>query len=155
MESSNKPKLTLTLGYLIKDDQVLLTMKKRGFGEGKYNGFGGKVERSETIEQGLIREAKEEIDVEIIESSEVGVIFFQFAGDPYLREVHIFLIKKWTGEPTESEEVRPEWFDKDKVPYEKMWPIDKHMLPKIFEGKKVTGNVKFNKEIIKKDLSFE
>lgn len=37
-----------TLCYLLKDDQVLLAMKKRGFGEGKWNGPGGKVEKGET-----------------------------------------------------------------------------------------------------------
>jgi 8-oxo-dGTP pyrophosphatase MutT (NUDIX family) len=35
-------------------------MKKRGFGNGKYNGFGGKVENGETIQQAAIRETIEE-----------------------------------------------------------------------------------------------
>lgn len=30
---------------------VLLGMKKRGFGAGKWNGFGGKVQPGETIEE--------------------------------------------------------------------------------------------------------
>jgi len=33
-----------TIIFPIYDDQVLLGMKKRGFGEGKWNGFGGKLE---------------------------------------------------------------------------------------------------------------
>jgi len=33
-------------------------MKKRGFGQGKWNGFGGKVEPNESIEQAAIREMK-------------------------------------------------------------------------------------------------
>jgi hypothetical protein len=33
-------------------DRVLLGRKKRGFGEGYYNGFGGKVESGETITEG-------------------------------------------------------------------------------------------------------
>jgi len=43
-----------TLCYLIKEKpqiQILLGMKKRGFGEGKLNGFGGKVKESETVEE--------------------------------------------------------------------------------------------------------
>ena len=35
-------KLT-TLSYFVQDGQVLLAMKKRGFGMGKWNGPGGKV----------------------------------------------------------------------------------------------------------------
>ena len=38
-------------------------MKKRGFGEGKYNGFGGKIKDKETIEAAAIRELYEETEV--------------------------------------------------------------------------------------------
>jgi 8-oxo-dGTP pyrophosphatase MutT (NUDIX family) len=38
-------------------DRVLLGEKKRGFGEGYYNGFGGKVEKAETILEAAKREA--------------------------------------------------------------------------------------------------
>ncbi|CAN0505072.1 unnamed protein product, partial [Ectocarpus sp. 12 AP-2014] len=31
--------------------EILLGMKKRGFGEGKWNGFGGKVESGESVEE--------------------------------------------------------------------------------------------------------
>jgi 8-oxo-dGTP pyrophosphatase MutT (NUDIX family) len=41
-------------------------MKKRGFGHGKYNGFGGKVEKSETISQAAIREMYEESGIKPI-----------------------------------------------------------------------------------------
>jgi NADH pyrophosphatase NudC (nudix superfamily) len=52
-----------TLLFLQKDDQILLAMKKRGFGSDRYNGVGGKLEPGETIEQALIRECQEEIEV--------------------------------------------------------------------------------------------
>jgi 8-oxo-dGTP pyrophosphatase MutT (NUDIX family) len=42
------------------DHQVLLGMKKRGFGVGKINGYGGKVEDKETNDQACIRELNEE-----------------------------------------------------------------------------------------------
>ena len=38
-----------TLVFLNQNEQVLLGLKKRGFGEGRWNGFGGKVEEGETI----------------------------------------------------------------------------------------------------------
>ena len=43
--------------YLLEDNdkQILLGLKKRGFGEGKWNGFGGKVQPGESIAQGAIR----------------------------------------------------------------------------------------------------
>lgn len=45
----------LSLVFVRKPREILLGMKKRGFGEGKWNGFGGKVEPNETILQGALR----------------------------------------------------------------------------------------------------
>ena len=53
----------LSLLYLRRDNEILLAMKKRGFGEGRWNGVGGKVEAGESIEQAMICEAQEEISV--------------------------------------------------------------------------------------------
>ena len=50
-----------TVVFLIRENQVLLAMKKRGFGEGKWNGVGGKLDPGETVEQALVRECQEEI----------------------------------------------------------------------------------------------
>ena len=49
--------------FLIKDHQVLLGMKKRGFGVGKWNGFGGKLKEGEDVKAALAREIKEEIGI--------------------------------------------------------------------------------------------
>ena len=42
-------KKVLTLVYIRDEENVLLGMKKRGFGQGKWNGFGGKVQQNESI----------------------------------------------------------------------------------------------------------
>lgn len=52
MLSSSK---LLTLVLVVQPGRVLLGMKKRGFGAGKWNGFGGKVQPGETIEDGARR----------------------------------------------------------------------------------------------------
>ena len=39
----NQNKKVCTLVYLLDNDRILLGLKKRGIGEGKWNGFGGKV----------------------------------------------------------------------------------------------------------------
>ena len=46
---------TLTLVLVKQGQNVLLGMKKRGFGVGRWNGFGGKVEKQETILDGAKR----------------------------------------------------------------------------------------------------
>ena len=56
-------KMETTLCLLRRNEEILLAMKKRGFGEGKYNGVGGKIEGTETPEAAMLRETKEEIGV--------------------------------------------------------------------------------------------
>ncbi len=44
-----------TLVLVSKKSGILLGLKKRGFGEGKWNGFGGKIESGESVMQAAIR----------------------------------------------------------------------------------------------------
>ena len=66
------PKKLLTLVFLREGEKVLLGMKKRGFGEGKWNGFGGKVEAGETIIEAAAREVKEECGY-IVQTHDLGL----------------------------------------------------------------------------------
>ena len=49
---SNK---VLTLAFVRDSCRILLGLKKRGFGEGRWNGFGGKVQKGESIKDGAKR----------------------------------------------------------------------------------------------------
>lgn len=48
-------KKLFTLVLMKDSDRILLGLKKRGFGQGRWNGFGGKVEPGETILQAAHR----------------------------------------------------------------------------------------------------
>ena len=54
---------TLLFLFDCGNNRILLAMKKRGFGAGKFNGVGGKVVNGESIEEATVREAREEISV--------------------------------------------------------------------------------------------
>ena len=148
-------KRLLTLCIIHQQSKVLLGMKKRGFGAGKWNGFGGKVSPEETIEECAKRETREESGIEINEATEVGIIEFEFSGNPEILEVHIFKSNNFSGEPIETEEMRPEWFPIDKIPFEKMWPDDKYWLPLLLSGKKFRGKFVFDSSdiILKQELT--
>ena len=137
---------TLSLLFLRREGELLLAMKKRGFGEGRWNGVGGKVEEGETIEQAMIREAKEEIGVTPTTYEKVGDIRFDeyFKGEPTLMHVHIFTSTGWEGEPAESEEMAPQWFELNKIPYDTMWADDPYWLPLVVEGKKISADFKLD-----------
>ena len=57
-----------------KNSLILLGMKKRGFGTGKWNGFGGKVEAGESNEQAALRELKEESSIIAKVCGEIALI---------------------------------------------------------------------------------
>ena len=139
---------TLSLLFLRKDNQLLLAMKKRGFGEGRWNGVGGKVETGESVEQAMIRETEEEIGVTPTVYEQVADIRFDeyFKGEPTLMHVHVFTATEWTGEPAESEEMAPKWFSTDEIPYDDMWPDDPFWLPEIIAGKKVSADFKLDEK---------
>lgn len=129
--------LNLTLCVVLKGKNVLLGMKKRGFGKGNWNGFGGKIEPGETIEQAAIRECKEEAGITVAKIEERGKLIFTFENNNDVLHVHVFVVLQFEGEPTESEEMKPDWFSQDKIPYALMWPDDIHWLPRVLAGKSV------------------
>lgn len=134
--------LDLTLLYLIKDDQVLLAMKKRGFGEGKWNGVGGKIESGESITDSLERECQEEIGVTPTNYKKVGELCFNehHNGERKIMNLFVFTADDWTGHIAESEEMKPKWYKKTNIPLNDMWPADQHWLPEVLTGKLIVGN---------------
>lgn len=133
-------KKTLTLVLIEKDGKLLLGMKKRGFGEGRWNGFGGKLEGAETIEEAAKRELLEEVGLVAEELKPVSLLTFSFESDQdLLLEVHVFKTSTFSGEPIETEEMKPKWFLHKDIPYSEMWPDDEFWLPKVLDGKFVQG----------------
>ena len=140
--------LETTLSLLKKDNNILLAMKKRGFGIGKYNGVGGKIKQGETPEEAMIRETAEEINVTPIKYEKVGFIEFDeyYKGKKENVGFHLFFVTEWKGEPTESEEMNPKWFNIKDIPYDKMLPDDKHWLPLVLEGKRIKAYFDFDED---------
>lgn len=134
-----------TLVFFVRDNEICLAMKKRGFGEGNWNGYGGKLEAGETIEEATIREVREESGLTIHDQDleKVAVVEFFFEDGKHL-EVHTYFVRSWEGEPEETEEMRPEWFPFDAIPYENMWADDAHWLPRALAGERLKGIVHFN-----------
>jgi 8-oxo-dGTP diphosphatase/2-hydroxy-dATP diphosphatase len=137
-----KPKV-LTLCLTVKDNKVLLGMKKRGFGEGRWNGFGGKVEEGETILEAAKRETLEESGLVVKDIEERGLIDFNFMDTGKLMEVHIFDVLSYEGEPVETEEMSPRWFNLEEIPFQSMWPDDPYWFPLFLKKQKFKGRFVF------------
>lgn len=133
-----------TLIFLIKDDQILLAMKKRGVGIDKWNGVGGKIQPGESIMAAAIRECQEEIDVTPLDLEYVARIAFSIPDQQYQTLGHIFLVREWEGEPQETEEMAPAWFKQDTIPYDRMWSDDELWLDRVLAGEKLKARFIFD-----------
>ncbi|XP_064415071.1 oxidized purine nucleoside triphosphate hydrolase [Latimeria chalumnae] len=133
----------LTLVLVVQPQRVLLGLKKRGFGVGRWNGFGGKVQSGETIEEAAKRELQEESTLTVDTLDKIGQIKFEFVGETEILDVHIFRVESYQGDPKETEEMRPQWFDLDKIPFDQMWPDDIFWFPMMLQKKKFLGYFKF------------
>jgi 8-oxo-dGTP pyrophosphatase MutT (NUDIX family) len=153
------PKL-LSLVFLLDSSQrrVLLGYKKRGFGAGRWTGFGGKMESGETMLECASRELHEEsgLLVPCDKLERRGRLHFNMLSDGMVDKqsgavssrlhVSVFstdLKSVASGEMAESEEMRPQWWKYDEVPLDEMWTDDKYWLPALLADQDVIGDFTF------------
>lgn len=138
------PTTRATLSFLLRKNQVLLGLKKRGFGKGYWNGFGGKIEQGETPAQAAAREIQEECGLRAKNLESAGKLYFHFDDDPRRIEGFLFRTTDFSGKIVETAEMRPAWFSKSRLPFQSMWEDDRFWLPFILSGKKVHATFRFS-----------
>lgn len=155
-ETVPNPLRQATLCFLVKGNEVLLAMKKRGFAEGKWNGVGGKKDGNDyNIKEAAIRETQEEIGVTPSDMRLVATLnFYHIGKQEDGQQVAVYLSDKWKGEPTETEEMAPKWFGVDEIPYDEMWEDDRHWLPMVLAGEVIEGDFLFdgNQKLLEQDI---
>lgn len=132
-----------TLLFPVVDGAVLLIRKRRGVGAGLYNGPGGKLEPGETPRECAVRETREEVRARPVGVSKLGELDFVFGDDPFTY-VHVYRADGLAGTPQETPEADPAWFPVDDVPYDEMWPDDRHWLPHLLDGEPFFGRFLFD-----------
>jgi 8-oxo-dGTP diphosphatase/2-hydroxy-dATP diphosphatase len=143
-----------TLLFVRKDDEILLGMKKRGFGTGKWNGFGGKIEAGETIEQAAVRELQEESGVVAKTVNRVGYLVFHMEESNKLMKVHVYDCWDYDASTLkESDEMRPKWFALKDIPLKGMWPDDPIWLPLYLKGQRFLGRFEYSDDDTIEDYS--
>jgi 8-oxo-dGTP pyrophosphatase MutT (NUDIX family) len=141
-----------TLIFVTRDTptrQVLLGYKKTGFGAGKLNGFGGKIETGETARAAAVRELREEASIHVLETDAepVAHLTFWFPAQPDWNQiVHVFLARQWSGKPVESREMIPQWVDANAIPFDRMWQDDFLWLPRVLDGEKLQAQFTFGSD---------
>jgi len=134
-----------TLMFVILNGQVLLIHKKRGFGKGKINGPGGKIEPGETPYECAIRETQEELCITPTGVADAGLLRFQFV-DGFSIYGHVFTATGFEGTPTETDEAIPLWYSVDDLPFDRMWEDDHTWVPYLLEGRRFSGRYTFEND---------
>lgn len=132
-----------TLAIIVRDGKVLLGEKKKGeIGTGTLNGPGGKQEPGEELADCLIRETKEELEIELLpeQLEKVAIVTFYAAGVADF-EVHVFRAEEFRGELKETADMIPSWHNIEELPYERMLDSDKKWFGKAAWGEKFSAKV--------------
>lgn len=132
-----------TLVFVIQDGKILLIEKKTGFGKGKVNGPGGKLEQGESPEACAVRECQEELEITVSNLRFCGQHRFQFV-DGYSILVWVYSSEEFEGVPTETIEAKPLWVPLDQIPFERMWEDDHIWLPMLLRGERFQGRWLFD-----------
>ena len=144
--SPSIPYQEATITFPVRDNEVLLGMKKRGHGVNYLNGFGGKLQPRETPLDATVRELKEESGLEADPSAiePTGILTVMGSGKPMV--IYLSRCLSWEGVPEETEEMRPAWFTVghklangtfvNHLPLEEMWPNDRLWIIAAVLGRK-------------------
>lgn len=126
--------------------RILLGLKKRGFGKGLINGFGGKIHtnENETAFAAANRELMEEAHVHCTDMKEAGRLYFTFADGTLPIEGYVYRCESLVGEPAESNEMKPRWYDLSSIPFENMWDDDVFWFPVFLEKKDFSAYFHFD-----------
>ena len=139
------PRQRANLCFILRGDEILLIRKKRGFGAGKINGPGGKVDPGESALESVLRETYEELGIRPLRAEQRAQLHFQFR-DGYSLHCAVFLAHDFEGEPHETDEAIPLWTPLGAIPYDQMWEDDRYWLPLLIRGKRFVGYFEFDGE---------
>ena len=115
-----------TLIYLEKDDKYLMlhrNKKVNDINKDKWIGVGGHVEENETIDECVVREVKEETNLDLISFKLHGEVLFVLNG--YEELMYVYTSKEFKGVLKECNEGTLEWINKNEVINLPIWEGDK------------------------------
>jgi 8-oxo-dGTP diphosphatase len=124
--------------------EVLVGLKKTGFGAGLINCPGGKLEPGESPQEAVVREFAEEtgMTLAVDDLTPAAELVFRFPDVPEWDDLrlHYFTATKYAGE---SEEIAADWMAEADLPYDRMWDDSRLWLPLVLAGEYVVMDVTY------------
>ena len=121
--------LVVAVALIDPDGRVLIAKRPEGKQlAGLWEFPGGKVEPGERPEAALIRELKEELDIDVNEACLAPFVFTSHAYDSFHLLMPLYLCRRWSGVVTAREHAGLAWVKPNKLSDYPMPPADEPLI---------------------------
>ena len=121
--------IVASIAIIDANDQILIAKRPN---KKHLSGFwefpGGKVEKGESPEYALIREVKEELNIDINNKCIAPLTFSEFDYKKFHLLLLLYVCRRWEGEPTSMEKNEIKWVKANTLRQYKMPPADDSLI---------------------------
>ena len=122
-------KIVVSIALINNEYEILLSKRpEKKHLSGFWEFPGGKVEEGETPEKALIREVKEELNIEINNKCIAPLSFSEFDYKNFQLLFLLYVCRRWDGEPMSMESNKLEWVKPNMLRGYKMPPADDALI---------------------------
>ena len=122
-------KIVVSIALINNENEILLSKRpEKKHLSGFWEFPGGKVEKGETPEKALIREVKEELNIDINNKCIAPLSFSEFDYNNFQLLLLLYVCRRWDGEPMSMENNRLEWVKPNMLRDYKMPPADDALI---------------------------
>ena len=122
-------KIVVSIALVNEFNEILLSKRPKNKHLGGYWEFpGGKIEANEAPEQALIREIKEELNIDINNKCIAPLSFSEFDYKEFQLLLLLYICRRWEGEPMSMENNELKWVKPNMLRKYKMPPADDSLI---------------------------
>ena len=122
-------KIVVSIALINNENEILLSKRpKKKHLSGFWEFPGGKVEEGETPEKALIREVKEELNIDINNKCIAPLSFSEFDYNNFQLLLLLYICRRWDGVPMSMENNKLEWVKPNMLRDYKMPPADDALI---------------------------
>ncbi len=122
-------KIVVSIALINNENEILLSKRpEKKHLSGFWEFPGGKVEEGETPEKALIREVKEELNIDINNKCIAPLSFSEFDYNNFQLLLLLYICRRWDGVPMSMENNKLEWVKPNMLRVYKMPPADDALI---------------------------